>query len=291
MSHLSNAFIGFLSPIQILFRLFCWAPTCRPTDKPIFTNLFCYLLIFALTIFTTLAIFKFHILYLPDDITNQSVVILIELTYIIMLLESFVKQHNYRRIVQHFIQFDRIFEKAVPEVDLNLIYKQWKYLYYQKVFGRLIFCAVFYLSGSLIYFHWRGLKVSFVGGLLEIGKIGIYTKTMQIAFYMDMVYERLYFVEQILLRGQAKQVTTMYALLWQICEDLNMSIGMTLIIFYLQSVIDLVNVSHIMYWNVVVSYTNMETIGVFAFYLTILMPLWDLITSCERCKKRVTDNT
>lgn len=79
----------------------------------------------------------------------------------------------------------------------------------------------------------------------------------------------------------------MYSLLWNICEELNNSIGITLIVFYLQSVIDLVNMSHILYWNFVVVYSHMETIGVISYGVTILMPMWDLIIACERCQIQV----
>lgn len=288
MSQQRQAFTEFLSPIQLLFRIFCWAPTCRSEDKPIYTNVICYYLTVSHFIFTMLALFRFNWLYLPDDVTNRAVIIFIVMAYTVLMVESFAKQSNYRRIVNHFQEFDQEYSKTVPENDLHLICKQWKWVYYHKIFARLAFFAVCEVSGLLIYFHSKVLRVRLVGLLLGIGKIGIYTKAIQIAFYMDMIRERLEFVKTTLLRGKKeKQVTIMYALLWQICEELNTSIGATLIVFYLQTVIDLVNVSHIMYWNLVVRYTNMETIGVFAFAVTILMPMWELIMACQRCQNEV----
>lgn len=287
MSPLANAFAGFLSPIQYLFRVLCWAPSCQLFDKQTYTSVVCIYLTFTHFIFAIVAIFQFHTLNLPDDFTNQAVIILIELAYTVIMVESFVKQNNFSQIINYFIEFDQVFVNAVPQINLYRIYHIWKGLYYQQVFGRFVIFSVGHLSGSLIYFYRRGLKVTLVGIFVAVAKIGIYTKTIQIAFYVDMVRERLKLLRQAVLHSQIQEATIMYAILYDIYAELNTSVGMSLIALYLQSLIDLVNVSHIMYWNVVVEYTHMGTIGVCVFAGTIVMPLWELVIACKRCQKIV----
>lgn len=287
MSHLTNAFIGFLSPIELLFRLLCWAPPYSPTHISILANVFCFFCTLVHFLFTILAIFKFHLVYLPDDITNKIVIICIELTYTVIMIESLVKRNYYLRIVEHFLQFDHVFSSVCHEVNMLIIYDRWKYVYYQRVYARLFAYIVCLQIGVQCYFLWVGIPVGYFGWLLCTAKIGIYAKTIQIAFFMDMVYNRLEFVEHALLDGQAKRVSIMYSLLWEICKELNISISTTVIIFYLECVMDLVNVSHIMYWNIVMRYSVLEIIGVIFYSVTIFMPLWELIKACERCKEKV----
>lgn len=287
MSHLSQAFQQFLSPIQLLFRIICWAPSIRQSSAgQKFINFFCVCITSVHSGITLVIMFSFHLLYVPDDFTNQAVIIIMEWSYIIIMIESALEQHNYHRIVQYCSAFDDLVSSAMPQIDLAAIYNKWKYEYYYKVFGRVVFFGVCHFAGWLIYYGWLKLNVLVV--LVGLAKIGIYTKTTQIAFYMDMVVERLALVEQAVWHpGSANELTAMYALVSQICGELNKSLGWSMIALYLQSVVHLVNVAHILYWNLLIGHLSWTTLGLVAFAVTALMPLWTLIEACERCNKKV----
>lgn len=289
MSDLKDAFVIFLSPIEMTFRFLCWAPSCGSSNNSQYlTNALCSFLTFVHFVSTILAVIKFEWLQLPDDFTNQLIVILIDLAFTVIMVESLVNQTSYQQIIHYLLEFDMLFASSVPEIDLSVIYDRWKHIYYKKVFSHLVVFLVCHEIGSMLYFVWKGTAIGLFGWLLIIGKLGIYSKTLQIAFYIDMVYERLELVNQTLKYGRANEVTTMYSILCKTCHEMNQSIGISLIIFYLQSVVDLVNVSHIMYWNVVSQYSDLESFGVMAYAATILMPIWELTSSCERCLKKVS---
>lgn len=289
MSQPNIAFIRFLSPIQLLFQLSCWAPPLRQSDTlfhSIYSNIFCFFLTALHFLFSLVTLLKFEILQIPDDFTNQTVVTLIELTFTVVMIESFCKQENYRRVVQHFEDFDRILISSDTKINMLVVYNRWKKVYYQKIFSNCVIYVACYECGSLIYF--RSFITRLYGMLICTGKLGTYTKTAQIAFYMNMVRERLKLIDQLLERKEAKLVNSLYGLLWQICAELNDSLGWSLIALYLQTVVDMVNVSHIMYWNVAMQdYTNVTTVGVVAFFITVLMPVWQLVDSCEQCRQQV----
>lgn len=289
MVHRTTAFTAFLSPIQLLYRVTCWAPPPAfgqlTTQK--YMNLLCVSITLAHFVVMLVSIFQFQVFSLPDDFTNHLVIIIIELGSTTVMLESFVHHSSYQQIFKHFVEFDEIMCSSVPQIDMDKVYSRWKDVYYQKVFSRFVFVMVCHVAGWMLYYQWNHIHL--VGILLVLVKITINTKTSEIAFYMDMVGERLALVKAAMVQhnGQQLAVAEMYALLAQICAELNQSLGLTVIVLYLQSVVDLVNICHIMYWNIVRGYTNVKTIGLVAFAITVMMPMCELIQSCEWCKKKV----
>lgn len=139
ISRLTNVFVDFIAPILLLFQVFCFAPSCRPSIINKYTNIICCFLTFSNCILTLCSMFELHMLNLPDDLTNQLGTISISVAYIVILFESFVKQCNYRRIFEHFAKFDSIISMKILEINVKAVYNRWKYRYYQQVYARLIF--------------------------------------------------------------------------------------------------------------------------------------------------------
>lgn len=240
--------------------------------------------------FSLIAFFNFDVLDLPDDFTNQAVVVMIEMTFSIMAIESFCKQRNYYSVVDNFVEFDNIVQSSAKHIDMSIVYKRWKRVYYKKIFSYWFLSMICYFIGSLIYLRWSTITIRLVAILMGLAKAGIFAKAAQIGFYMDMICERLILMDQLLEHGDTQLVTRLYVLLWRICANLNDSLGLYIMSLYLLSVIDLVNVTHIMFWNlrVLTRYSHLTTVGIVSLMISILMPVWTMVESCHRCHSKVS---
>ena len=266
MAHVNRAnFQKYISWVFCIFQLYCLSPLLKTkyarTDTKV--NFFqTYIILqFSLSLLMVyITTMEFKVLNMPQDLTNQSVVIIIIIANSITILESIVKFQNQTKIMEILLKID---ELMVDTFDVCINYND---------IHRRIFWKIVILSGVLFITNLVGMalfhnKISSITLFIAVvavvyHKMSIMTRMLQNDFYVEMIYERLVTLNVALLSLHGKNTETefsekiiklqeCYGQLWQLSKCLYTTFRWSTMAILFESIVDIINLANILYVNMV----------------------------------------
>lgn len=201
---LKKDFLNHLSPIFFLFQVFCLAPMLQPnTFNRYFLNFFTCTIFLSTAYIIYLIVFCFHLLTLPLNVyfnfMLQTGVTCIATTFTVIIVESRLTAASHTKILQKLFEADAILRRSLGvHIDYGLLMRR-KIVNVYAMFTVILGCN--FVASCLFYNETANddlLMLFIVAGVLVLG---ITLRLLQIAFYNDMVIDRLKMIHNVLANG------------------------------------------------------------------------------------------
>lgn len=240
--------------ILILFQSFFLSPLILPTTKLKYPQILLCYIIFSLWLSNTALIFwqfwQHNLLFL--EFTNVADIVLIVIAYVSVIIESWTYRQEHINVLQEIIELDQILElqfENFHRINLKEMTKNCRIVFYNFL---LIFLGQI-IGMTLIVPVVKWTEYGFC-----LSKIGLYLRMLQISFYADMMYQRLAYIDKLLLQVQFERdcnrienvlsaAIIVYGKLWKIFSNINYIFGWSLAIINVEFMFNIISDAYLFY--------------------------------------------